>query len=104
MRPSFVPAASVPGVDLEAKLALAEFLLTSTDLQESARRAVDWLVAHSDAHQAVVAVVDALSGQVLLVAEHGVTTSAIADFVLSRDEIDHPLVAALTTKKPGRRR
>jgi signal transduction histidine kinase len=101
VRPSFVPAASVPGVDLEAKLALAEFLLTSTDLQESARRSVDWLVAHSDAHQAVVAVVDALSGQVLLVAEHGVTTSAIADFVLSRDEVDHPLVAALDETDPS---
>jgi signal transduction histidine kinase len=100
VHPSFVPAASVPGVDLEAKLALAEFLLTSTDLQESARRSVDWLVAHSDAHQAVVAVVDALSGQVLLVAEHGVTTSAIADFVLSRDEVDHPLVAALNETAP----
>ena len=100
MHSSFVPAASVPGVDLEAKLALAEFLLTSTDLQESARRSVDWLVAHSDAHQAVVAVVDALSGQVLLVAEHGVTTSAIADFVLSRDEFDHPLVAALNETGP----
>ena len=100
MRPSFVPAASVPGVDLEAKLALAEFLLTSTDLQESARRAVDWLVAHSDAEQAVVAVLDTLSGQVLLVAEHGVTTSAIADFVLSRDEVDHPLVTALDETAP----
>ena len=31
----------------EAKLAFVEFLLTSIDVQESARRGVDWLVAHA---------------------------------------------------------
>ena len=68
------------------RLALAEFLLTSTDLQASARRAVDWLVgAHRrrtggrrDRRPAV--------GQILLVAEHGVSASSIADFALSRDD------------------
>ena len=68
MRPSFVPTVPLSGVDPEARLALAEYLLTSTDLQESSRRAVDWLVAHSDVRQAVVAVADAVSGQVLLLA------------------------------------
>jgi signal transduction histidine kinase len=91
---------SLPGVDLEARLTLAEFLLSSTDLQESSRRAVDWLVAHSDVEQAVVAVADAVSGQILLVAEHGVPTAAIADFALSRDEQVHPLVAALADAEP----
>ena len=42
-------------VELEAKLALVEFLLTSTDLQASARRAVDWLAAHAGSAGAVVA-------------------------------------------------
>jgi PAS domain S-box-containing protein len=88
------------GVDAEARLALAEFLLTSTDLQDSARRAVDWLVAHSDVEQAAVAVADALSGQVLLVAEHGVESAVIADFALSRDDGTHPLVAALDAPGP----
>ena len=41
------PVAPVPGADSEAKLAFVEFLLTSIDVQESARRAVDWLVAHA---------------------------------------------------------
>ena len=41
------PVAPVPGVDSDAKLAFVEFLLTSIDVQESARRAVDWLVAHA---------------------------------------------------------
>ena len=100
MHPSFAPAAETPVVDLEGRLALAEFLLSSTDLQASSRRAVDWLVSHSDVEQAVVAVADLLSGQVLLVAEHGVTSSAIADFSLSREDQAHPLVQALTRTEP----
>jgi amino acid transporter len=51
---------SVSSVDSEAKLALVEFLLTSMDIQESARRCVDWLVAHAPVGQAVVLVVEAL--------------------------------------------
>ena len=81
MHGSFLPTAQVPGVDVEAKLALAEFLLASTDLQASARRAVDWLAAHTEVGQAVVAVADPMSGQILLVAEHGVSAPAIADYV-----------------------
>jgi PAS domain S-box-containing protein len=92
---SLGPAVQLPGVELEARLALAEFLLTSVDLQASARRAVDWLVAHSGVKQAVVAVAEPLSGQLLLVAEHGVSTTSIADFALSRDDHAHPLVVAL---------
>ena len=95
MPPSFASAVQMPGVDLEARLALAEFLLTSVDLQASARRAVDWLVAHADVEQAIVAVLDALSGQVLLVAEHGVSSAAIVDFSLTRDDEAHPLIRAL---------
>ena len=97
MHASFLPAAQVPGVDVEARLALAEFLLANTDLQASARRAVDWLAAHTEVEQAVVAVADPLSGQILLVAEHGVSASTIADFVLSRDNEGDPLVRALTS-------
>ncbi|MEX2662241.1 MAG: ATP-binding protein [Vicinamibacterales bacterium] len=100
MHPSLSSAAEMPVVDLEGRLALAEFLLSSTDLQASSRRAVDWLVAHSDVEQAVVAVSDLLSGQVLLVAEHGVTSTAIADFSLSRDDEGHPLIEALSRSEP----
>ncbi len=100
MQPSFAPTAQTPVVDLEGRLLLAEFLLSSTDLQGSARRAVDWLVAHTDIEQAVVAVADLLSGQVLLVAEHGVTSTAIADFALSREDEGHPLIQALTRAEP----
>jgi len=100
VRPSFAPAVQLPVVDLEARLALAEFLLTSTDLQVSARRAVDWLAAHGTASQAVVAVADGMSGQLLLIAEHGVSTSAIAEFALSRSDDGHPLVMSLAALEP----
>ena len=94
------PMVSVPAVDSEAKLALIEFLLTSIDIQESARRAVDWLVAHAPVSEAVVLVVEALSNEMLLVAEHGVSSAAIMDFSLSRDDGKHPLVAAISSPDP----
>src|SRR5688572_10188619 len=85
---------------MEARLALAEFLLSSTDLQASSRRAVDWLVAHSTVERAVVAIADGLSGHILIVAEHGVSSTVIADFALTRDDGAHPLVRALGQPEP----
>src|SRR6188508_1402638 len=87
--------APVPGVDSEAKLALVEFLLTSIDIQESARRAVDWLVAHAVVREAAVLVQEGISNEMLLVAEHGVSSGAIMDFALGRDDVSHPLIQAL---------
>ena len=86
--------------DLEAKLALAEFLLTTTDLQASARRAVDWLVRHTDVDQAVVAVFEPGTGAMLPIAENGVSSSAVADFSVSREDEGHPLVRALDRLEP----
>jgi PAS domain S-box-containing protein len=97
---SLAPAAQMTGVDLEARLALAEFLLTSNDLQASARRAVDWLVAHSTIEQAAVFLTDIMSGQILLLAEHGLSSSALDDFTLQPDEADHPLFQALYRLEP----
>jgi len=94
------PVAAVPSSESEAKLALVEFLLTSVDIQESARRAVDWLVAHAPVEQAVVLVVEALSKEMLLVAEHGVSSMAIMDFALSREDTKHPLIQALDSPEP----
>ncbi len=93
-------AVHLAGVDMEAKLALLEFLLTNNDLQVSARRAVDWLAAHSGVEQALVAVADPSSGSLLLVAEHGISSSAIVDFSLSREDEAHPLVRAMDRLEP----
>src|SRR3970040_445450 len=88
------------GVDLDAKLVLLEFLLTSTDLQGSTRRAIDWLIAHSDVQQALVAVAEPGTGQLLLVAEHGVSSAAIADFAITLDETSHAPVRAWGRSEP----
>ena len=98
---SLAPAVpQMPGADVESKLAIAESLLSSTDLQASARRAIDWLAAHTDVEQAIIAIHDQLTGQVLLVAEYGVSSSAIVDFVLNREDTVHPFVRAMGHRDP----
>ena len=92
---SVAPAVQLPGPEAEAKLAFAEFLLSSVDMQLSARRAVEWLAAHVGVEQLAVAVHDHLTGHVLLVAEHDVPSSAVVDFALNRDDHTHPLIVAL---------
>jgi PAS domain S-box-containing protein len=77
-----------------------EYLLTEADLQASARRAVDWLVTHSNVQRAVVAVSETGAGPLLLIAEHGVAAGTIADFALSRDDEAHPLVRAMARPEP----
>lgn len=92
--------APTPAVEPEAKLAFVEFLLTSIDVQESARRAVDWLVAHAPVTEAAVLVAEGQANEMLLVAEHGISTGAIMDFSLSREDTSHPLIEAITSAEP----
>ncbi len=95
-RSAAATAVELSGVDSEAKLALVEFMLTSNDLQASARRVVDWLVTHTGRKKAVVAVAEPTDpSALLLVAEHGIPSAAIADFSLTRDDIRHPLIQAM---------
>ncbi len=84
---------------MEAKLSLVEFLLASSDLQASARRAVDWLVTHAGVEMAAIAVAEPATAALLLVAEHGVSSAAIAEFALSRDDEGHPLIRALESRQ-----
>src|SRR4029079_16827275 len=92
--------ASGPAVEPEAKLAFVEFLLTSIDVQESARRGVDWLVAHATVSEAAVLVPEGISSEMLLVADHGISSGAIMDFALNRDDTSHPLIQALNSPSP----
>jgi PAS domain S-box-containing protein len=94
------PVAPIPRFEPEAKLALVEFLLSSVDVQESARRAVDWLVAHAPVNEAAVLVVDSPGNDVLLVAEHGLSSGALMDFSLARDDGRHPLIEVLNGPQP----
>ena len=93
-------AVQIVGAEPDPRLALAEFLLSNVDLQVSARRAIDWLAAHTNVKQAVVALFDGNSSQLQLVAEHNVSSSAIVDFVVMREDEGHPLVQALDRVEP----
>ena len=73
------PVAHGSAVEPEAKLAFVEFLLTSVDVQESARRAVDWLVAHASVTEAAVLVAEGQNNEIMLVAEHGISSGAITN-------------------------
>lgn len=100
MRHVAAPAVPMSGFETDAKVGLLEFLLTSVDIQESARRSIEWLVAHTRTSQAVVLVVETVSNEMLLVAEHGVPGSAILDFTLSRQEASHPLIQSMNGRQP----
>jgi len=75
-------------------------LLSNRDVQASARRTLDWLSAHTQVEQAIVALRDQLTGQVLLVAEYGVTSIHVVDFGLRQEDTEHPLVRALLKTEP----
>jgi signal transduction histidine kinase len=100
-------ASAVPlnGVDVdkpanEARLALAEYLLASADLQASARYGIDWLAAHAGVRQALMAVVDPASPNLLIIAEHGIATATIAEFVVDRSDATNPLIRAMSRVDP----
>jgi PAS domain S-box-containing protein len=93
-------AVPVAGLESDPRLGLAEFLLSSVDIQASARRAIDWLAVHTAVRQAVVAIVEPTSSQLQLVAEHNVSSAAIVDFVVTREDQAHPLVEALNRSEP----
>ena len=85
---------------LEARLALTEFLLAATDMQTSARHALDWLGAHAGIAQAVIAVSDPSSSSLLLMAARGIASDALADLSLGRDDGAHPVVQAIERSEP----
>ncbi len=91
--------APAPAIEPDAKLAFVEFLLTSIDVRESSRRAVDWLVAHTPVIEAAVLVAEGQANALLLLAGHGMAAGAIIDFALGRDDTSHPLIDALNS--PG---
>ena len=85
---------------MEAKLALAEFLLSSTDLQASARHVTDWLAINLGVRQAAVVVAEPRSANLMLIAEHGVSSAIIADFRVARNDTSHPIVRAMAAATP----
>jgi PAS domain S-box-containing protein len=95
-----VGAVQVAGVEPDPRLGLAEFLLSSVDVQASARRVIDWLAAHTAVRQAVAMLFGPSGAQLQLVAEHNVSTTAIVDFGLTREDDGHPLLSAIDRDEP----
>jgi len=95
------PLTSALDVDVDAKLTLAESLLASTDLQASARQSVAWLSAHCGIRKALVAVMDPAYPNLLLIAGQGVSTAAVAEFAIARDDEGHPLFCAMQKMSPS---
>ncbi|HXW03747.1 MAG TPA: ATP-binding protein [Vicinamibacterales bacterium] len=93
-------AAPLPVVDSHARLALAELLLASTDLHDSARHAVEWLVAHTGARQVLLAVLAPGNPDLRVLATAGVRARAVADFQVPGDETTHPLIRAMQRAEP----
>jgi PAS domain S-box-containing protein len=89
-----------PGVEGGARLALTEFLLSSTDLPTSARHVIDWLLANTPVRHALVAVEDPPNPNLALVAEHGAAASLTGDFAPHRDDSSHPLIRAMARLEP----
>ena len=100
MRRSAASIAPLPGPvvavsPLEARLDLVEFLLASGDLKASAQKSLEWLAAHAGVRQSLVLAVDHSSPDLLRLAEHGQSSEASADLVISRTDLAHPLVQAM---------
>ena len=89
-----------PGVRLDARLALAETLLASTDLDASARHAVEWLATYAGIQHVLVALDEPTQPNLLVAAAHGVPGAAVADLVVARDDVEHPLLRSMGRLEP----
>jgi PAS domain S-box-containing protein len=58
-------------------------------------------VTQARIRHAVIALAEPSSSQLLIVAEHGVSSAAIVDFVLTHDDEGHPLIKAMHGKEPS---
>jgi PAS domain S-box-containing protein len=86
------------GASSEAKLALAELLLTCDDAGQCASRSVSWL-AEQGARQVLALGVDREQSRLLPLAAQGVTPSRFASYALDMDDRRHPLLAALFARR-----
>jgi signal transduction histidine kinase len=98
--PAGAPAALASLGEGEGKLALVEFMLASTDLQASARRALDWLVLQLHVHHAFVATIDPATRHLAILAERGLSDTVTTDFALNLEDDTHPLIRAMHGSVP----
>jgi PAS domain S-box-containing protein len=76
----------------EARLGLAEFLLTCDDLEECARRSLEWLTEYAGARAGACLAVDVEHTRLSLIAPYGMGMPR--EFSVDVEDREHPLVAA----------
>jgi signal transduction histidine kinase len=76
----------------EARLGLAEFLLTCEDAEECARRSVEWLAEYAGARSGACLTVDVDHSRLYLITTYGMPVPR--EFSVDLDDHAHPLVAA----------
>jgi signal transduction histidine kinase len=76
----------------EARLGLAEFLLTCDDLEECARRSLEWLAEYAGARAGACLAVDVEHTRLSAIATHG--PGMPPEFSVDLEDRAHPLVAA----------
>ena len=79
-------------VQAEARLGLAEFLLTCDDLEECARRSLEWLAEYAGARAGACLAVDVEHTRLSAIATHG--PGMPPEFSVDLEDRAHPLVAA----------
>jgi signal transduction histidine kinase len=93
------PSRSSSGTNSEAKLGLAEHLLTCEDLEDCAQRALEFLGEHTGATRGLCLVIDSERNRLSTVSSYAAGPSAAA-FSLDLDDRTHPLVAAALGSRP----
>src|SRR5687768_14145973 len=104
MRPAATLRASsktpaVSRVSAEAKLAIAEFLLSCSDPDECAHHAVEWLQKYCRIDRAVCALLDSESKHLVGVAGVGVPVGRVRNFGLDLEDREQPFVGAFLDGK-----
>src|SRR6266851_5366773 len=79
-------------VQAEARLGLAEFLLTCDDLEECARRSLEWLIEYAGARAGACLAVDVEHTRLSMIAGQG--PGMPPEFSVDLEDRAHPLVAA----------
>jgi signal transduction histidine kinase len=76
----------------EARLGLSEFLLTCEDLEECARRSIEWLAEYAGARSGACLGVDVEHSRLYLISAYGMDVPR--EFSVDLEDRAHPLVAA----------
>jgi signal transduction histidine kinase len=100
--PPSLPAATGPRLSahaLEARLALAEFLVGCEVIGELADRSLEWLRGHAGVKQALCFSVDTRTNRLTLLSSVG-SNRGIPPLSLDLDDRGHPLVAVLFSRRP----